>query len=53
MYAAARALRAFRDAEGTDEDWIGAMLLADGLDNLRILRALLGGALGVKLGKKD
>lgn len=53
MYAAARALRAYRDADGTDDDWVGAMLLADGLDNLRIMRAMLGGALGVKRGKKD
>lgn len=29
------------------------MLVADGLDNLRLLRAMLGGALGVKRGKRD
>jgi hypothetical protein len=40
-YEAAQALQAFRDGRGDDADDVGALLLADGLHALRLVREFL------------
>jgi hypothetical protein len=39
LETAADCLIAFRDGDGTDHDYAGALLLADGLHDLRLIRS--------------
>jgi hypothetical protein len=47
----AKALQAFRDGTGDDWDFSGALVVADALDDMRILRMVAEGMAGVKRGK--
>jgi hypothetical protein len=44
----AKALRAFRDGTGDEWDWSGAILQADYMDDLGLVRRLFEGFLGLK-----
>jgi len=50
-YQVARALQAFRDGRGDIWDHTGALVVADGLDDMRVLRMVAEGMAGVKRGK--
>jgi len=45
----ARALRAYRDGTGDAWDWSGALVIADAIEDMRILRMFKEASGGLKL----